>query len=198
MHSLASEGKHKPIPLSSHNLIIEVRNIHNSEDIKNVSVRKVKRAFLKPKQVGLVPLEVQTNKEAIINENKNDSKLIEQPKGKSATLTKPLVVKPRIVENPKSRTAQSQKKRAGKDTPIINNIEEWEVEEFLKEGIDKKTSEKIYFVKWKGYSEKDCTWEGESDLEHAPKLLQAWQNKKKEIEDAGKSKKRIAKKKTVV
>ena len=67
----------------------------------------------------------------------------------------------------------------------------------MKEGIDRKTGEKIYFVKWKGYSEKDCTWESESDLEHAPKLLQAWQNKKKEIENTGKSttqiKKRIAK-----
>ena len=107
------------ILLSSHNLIIKVRNIHNPEDITNVSVRKVKRAFLKPKQIGQVPLEVQTNKEVIVKENKNDSKLIEQLKGKPATTTKPLVVKPRIVENPKDRTAQSQKKRSSSFLPIF-------------------------------------------------------------------------------
>ena len=44
-----------------------------------------------------------------------------------------------------------------KDKPGIDNREEWEIEEILKESIDRKTNELSYFIKWKGYSKKDCT-----------------------------------------
>ena len=138
------------LPPSSHNLTIEVRNVHNPLNVKNISVKKVKRAFLKPNQVGLIPLEVQTNKETVIDNKENKS--IENP-----TTTVPYVVKERVVENPQGRTTQSQKKRAKKDKPVTDNREEWEIEEILKEGVDRKTGELTYFIKLKSYNKKHYT-----------------------------------------
>ena len=55
----------------------------------------------------------------------------------------------------------------------IHSMNEIEVKEILKEVIDRKTGEPSYFIKWKGYSEKDCTWGRESYLEHTLKILKA-------------------------
>ena len=81
-------------------------------------MRKVKRAFLKPNQVGLIPLEVQTNKETIINNGEIKGDI------KNPITTVLSVVKKRIVEYSKGRTTQSQKKRAKKDKPVTDNREE--------------------------------------------------------------------------
>ena len=63
-----------------------------------------------------------------------------------------------------------------KDKSIIDNREEWEVEEILKESIDRKTGEPSYFIKWKGYNEKDCTWEREFYLKHALSIFSKYES----------------------
>ena len=49
----------------------------------------------------------------------------------------------------------------------------WEIEKIVKHRMKKRTTE--YLVKWKGFSEKDNTWEPEKQLkEDVPLLVQLY------------------------
>ena len=58
---------------------------------------------------------------------------------------------------------------------IIEGEEEHEVEAILNHRRNRRRTE--YFVKWKGYSDSDRTWEPEGHLKHAKKLLDAYKAK---------------------
>lgn len=57
----------------------------------------------------------------------------------------------------------------------------------MDEGVDAKTKEAIYLVKWKGYSQKDNTWEPKENLSHADALLKQYEASKKEEKAAPKT-----------
>ncbi|TPX17228.1 uncharacterized protein E0L32_003346 [Thyridium curvatum] len=56
----------------------------------------------------------------------------------------------------------------------------WEVEAILDSGIDADSSQHMYLVKWKGYSDKDNTWEPKRNLSGCADLIQKFEasNKK--------------------
>ena len=83
------------------------------------------------------------------------------------------------VHNPKSRIVFTQAKRAEKAIKAVANREEYEVEDIVREGTDRKKNEKIYLVKWKGYSDSKNLWVSEKDLTNAPDILAEWKKKKK-------------------
>ena len=55
-------------PPSSHNLIMEVQHVNNVNDRRNVGVKKVKKTFLKPNQLGIILSEVITNRKNATSE----------------------------------------------------------------------------------------------------------------------------------
>ena len=63
--------------------------------------------------------------------------------------------------------------------------EEYVVEAVLAErsrGDDgaRRSDEREYLVKWQGWPLEDCTWEAASNLEGCPKVLEAWEAKKRD------------------
>jgi hypothetical protein len=68
---------------------------------------------------------------------------------------------------------------SGRAQPAKSNGKEWEVEKILDSRIDSETYEHYYEVKWKGYSEKESTWEPKVNLTHCPDVLKAFKAKKK-------------------
>ncbi|XP_065912430.1 uncharacterized protein [Dysidea avara] len=58
------------------------------------------------------------------------------------------------------------KKRKQKD----DDDDVYEVEDIVADAYDKKTKEKLYLIKWKGYSDDDNTWEKASDL-NCPRIM---------------------------
>jgi hypothetical protein len=60
--------------------------------------------------------------------------------------------------------------------PAKPQSKEYEVEKILKQRTRK--GHKEYLVKWKGYSEKESTWEPESHLKNSPKILKEFQKGK--------------------
>lgn len=64
--------------------------------------------------------------------------------------------------------------------------EEYEVEEILDDNVNTKTKQPSYFIKWKGYSEEENTWEPKKNLAHATALLKEYEASKKEKKAAPK------------
>jgi len=73
--------------------------------------------------------------------------------------------------NPKGRTLRTQLIRAGKTKRVDHKQEEYEVENIIEERFNEDTGTKEYFVKWKGYTSKDNTWEPEDHLANSPDIL---------------------------
>ena len=78
-------------------------------------------------------------------------------------------------------------------TKAVDNKEEYEVKDIVKESTDRKKNEKIYLVKWKGYSDSKNSWVSEKDLTNTFIILVEWKRKVKASEVA-----QIDKKKQVV
>ena len=61
-----------------------------------------------------------------------------------------------------------------------NNDEEYEVEDILGHRMQRKrrghSSQREFLIKWKGYPAYDATWEPESHLQSAPRILQNYKN----------------------
>ncbi|EKJ74841.1 hypothetical protein NXS19_001875 [Fusarium pseudograminearum] len=54
---------------------------------------------------------------------------------------------------------------------------EWEVENILDSGVDRPTGVHLYLVKWKGFSNKENTWEPRVNLSKCHKLLREFEMK---------------------
>jgi hypothetical protein len=58
---------------------------------------------------------------------------------------------------------------------IADDVSEWVVEDILRSRRRGGLME--YLVKWEGFSEKDCSWEPESNLTNCPCILEAFRNR---------------------
>ena len=58
---------------------------------------------------------------------------------------------------------------------LINNEEEYEIEQILKHRGNKKN--RSYLIRWKGYSAEEDTWIRESELPHAAETLLAYKKR---------------------
>ncbi|RGP72085.1 testis-specific chromodomain y 1 [Fusarium sporotrichioides] len=80
------------------------------------------------------------------------------------------------------RASTPTKRRSGRvlDKPKTTDAEseiEWEVEKILDSGIDGPTGVHLYLVKWKGFSNKENTWEPKKNLGNCHKLLREFEEK---------------------
>ncbi len=147
----------------THDLNVEITHTNNANDIRNVNIRKLKRAILRPEHVDLVPKEAEApllNKGDKKNKNNKDT----QEKGANKL-------------NPKGRTVRTQNIRAGKTKRVVEDRDEYEVEDIIDETSNTKTGETMYLVKWKGYSTKQSTWEPLSNLTNAKDIVNEWNRK---------------------
>lgn len=77
---------------------------------------------------------------------------------------------------PKSNGTRGRKKAAPVPGPIF---EEYEVEAILDSTVDASTKEHMFFIKWKGYDDKDNTWEPKKNLTHAAELIKEFEKSAK-------------------
>jgi hypothetical protein len=63
---------------------------------------------------------------------------------------------------------------------------EYEVEKIVDDGVEDKTKKAIFLVKWKGYSQKDNTWEPIENLANASVLLKEYEASQKDKKAAPK------------
>jgi len=150
-----------------HGLNVEITHLNNIEEKHIVSIRQLKKAKLRPEQIGDLPIEL---------ENKKDIKK-ETPIQNDLKVKQTLEEKPKEIQNLKGRNIYTQARRAGKAKKIKDTRDEWEVESITGERKNPSTGIKEYKVKWVGY--KNCTWQSEQDLENASEILQEWNSKKK-------------------
>lgn len=93
-----------------------------------------------------------------------------------------------MTQAPKSgRGRPGRKPKAEKDEPAA---EEYEVEDILDSGMDYDTKQVLFLVKWKGYGDKDNTWEPKTNLTHAKELVREFETAKKKEEKAAKAAKK--------
>ena len=59
----------------------------------------------------------------------------------------------------------------------IDGVEEWEIERILDERIHHKKTQ--FYVRWKGFSEANDSWEPEEHLEHAQEAINEFRDRKK-------------------
>ncbi|KAG6368077.1 hypothetical protein INS49_002277 [Diaporthe citri] len=104
---------------------------------------------------------------------------------KEASKKRPRAASGTVKEVPKSgRGKPGRKPKVEKEEP---DAEEYEVEEILDSGMDAKTKQVLFLVKWKGYAEGDNTWEPKTNLAHAKELLKDYEvTKNKENKTAKK------------
>ena len=60
---------------------------------------------------------------------------------------------------------------------IIQGTEEFEVESILNHRYDKKQKKDLFLIKWKGYSSSENSWEPETHLLHAKRLLDIYKSR---------------------
>lgn len=82
-----------------------------------------------------------------------------------------------VTQAPKSgRGRPGRKPKVEKDEPAA---EEYEVEDIVDSGMDHGTKQVLFLVKWKGYGDKDNTWEPKTNLTHAKELVKEFETAKK-------------------
>lgn len=59
---------------------------------------------------------------------------------------------------------------------LIEEEEEWEIERILE--YNRPRNKRRYFVKWKGFSDHDNTWEPKKNLKHTQILLKDYKRRK--------------------
>ena len=154
----------------THNLNVDIVHMNNTADKRRVSVQQLKMAKLKPEQMGEVTQHVaqQSDKEInLIKKNNNEHK------------ETPATGDSRVVKNPKGRKYIPQARRANKAKIEKDIRDEYEVEDIIKQGKDRKTGETMYLVKWKGYTTRYNTWEPAKNLTNASRILNEWNRKQK-------------------
>lgn len=80
------------------------------------------------------------------------------------------------------RASSPAKRRSGRvpaetKTTNVEPEMEWEVEKILDSGVDRPTGVHLYLVKWKGFSNKENTWEPRMNLSKCHKLLRDFEMK---------------------
>lgn len=91
---------------------------------------------------------------------------VSKPRARAATQTK--------IE-PKPATTASKKKSASKSaTKSKTSGQEWEIESIVGSMID-ESHQHFYHVKWKGYSQKENTWEPKINLANAQAAVRAFE-----------------------
>lgn len=90
-----------------------------------------------------------------------------------------VIKKPLKVLNRKGRSTRTQNIRSGKEKRKVETKPEYEVEDILQDKIE--DGEVLYFVKWKGYTTKQGTWEPEKHLTHCKSVLQEYKRKQLEL-----------------
>ena len=134
-----------------HDLNVDLEHVNNPNLIKRTSIRKLKRAFLRPENLPYEKEEVEKDTAQL----ENDASTADTPKIRP----QPEISGP--VENKKGSTFHNQQIKAGKILKKKDDREEFEVETILKERYNKENGRKEYWVKWLGYSTRYNTWEPE-------------------------------------
>ncbi|KAK7743571.1 hypothetical protein SLS53_004106 [Cytospora paraplurivora] len=92
----------------------------------------------------------------------------------------------KVVKVPRGKPGRKPKDKTQDETEKEESAAEYEVENILDNGVDAKTKESLYLVKWKGYGDDDNTWEPKKNLAHATALLKEYEASKKEKKAAPK------------
>ena len=71
-------------------------------------------------------------------------------------------------------THEIQKRNERPPPEILEEAEEYEVEDILDERLNKRRKRKEWLVKWKGYPSEENTWEPEQNLKNAKGALDAF------------------------
>ncbi|KAL7796854.1 hypothetical protein V8C37DRAFT_371696 [Trichoderma ceciliae] len=86
----------------------------------------------------------------------------------------------RPAKTAKTATPQRKKRldKGGEATPDVRGgRKEWEVEEIVDSRIDQETLQHWFRVKWKGYTNKDNTWEPKKNLANCKTLVEKYERK---------------------
>ncbi len=155
-----------------HDLNVDIIHMNNPKDMQRVSVRRLKRAKLRPDTLTTDKVKDETKETTI-----PDTKEIQKHK---ITEMKPLINQKKRVANPKGRNIFSQAAKAGNLNKVeIEPNQEWEVEDIIGEKTNRKTNTKTYLVKWKGWTNRYNTWEPADNLKNARNILNDWNRKQK-------------------
>ncbi|KAJ3470202.1 hypothetical protein MRS44_000301 [Fusarium solani] len=87
-----------------------------------------------------------------------------------SSVVPPKKAEPLVVKTPAKR-GRGRPATKAKKTTERGGEKEWEVEKVVGSQIDADTSEHFYFVKWKGYSAKENTWEPKKNLGNCRNLI---------------------------
>jgi hypothetical protein len=150
-----------------HGLNLDLVHTNNPNVTKRASIRKLKKAFLRP-----VIIPYQEDMEELIKVNP-------QTEGENAQKESNIPVQKRVgpVINRKGTTIRTQKKRARQIIDVKDDRDEFEVDHIIKERVDPKSKETEYLIKWVGY--RQTTWEPLSNMINSDQALEEWNRNKK-------------------
>lgn len=106
----------------------------------------------------------------------------QRPRRSDALDAPPPPKKKRAVTVQVPRASSPAKRRSGRvpaETKTTNAEPEmeWEVEKIMDSGVNRPTGVHLYLVKWKGFSNKENTWEPRMNLSKCHKLLRDFEMK---------------------
>ena len=152
----------------THNLNVDLVHINNPNLTRRTSIRKLKKAFLRP--------QIEPYKEELVTPAQPDIIVEDMDKEDSIPIQQ---IKKGPVINRKGTTLKKQRERAKQLNTVEDAREEFEVERIIDERIHPITKKKQYLVKWVGYHDKHNTWEPISNLTNSQELVKEWNSSKK-------------------
>lgn len=106
-----------------------------------------------------------------------------RPARAQPTRAQPARAQPARAQRAKAQPAKRRGRPAGKakESEATGNTKggrkEWEVEKIVDSRIEEETLEHYFRVKWKGFSDKDNTWEPKKNLANCKGLVEAYEKK---------------------